>query len=179
MLQPCVSLEYEQTAGAAARRPFVWRDSVYLAHWIYYGRGQERMAISALDEPAGVVRLVHVLSPLPPAVAALKRAPGQAAEAHAESLSAVKGSTWEREKNWGLVEDRGQLVAFHTLLPCTVALTFKMSGDTTAVGGSAHVASRACYAGWAAAAVEATGALPPVLQPDCAAAAFKQANLRG
>ena len=79
----------------------MWRNSVYLAHWIYYGRGQERMAVSALDEAAGLVRLVHVLSPLPPAVAALRRASGQAAAAHAASLSDVEGSTWEREKNWG------------------------------------------------------------------------------
>ena len=137
----------------------MWRDRVFLAHWIYYGRGQERMAISVLDAHAGLVRLVHVLSPLPPALAALRRAPGQAAGAHAESLSAIKGSTWEREKNWGLVEDRGQLVAFHALLPCTVALAFDLSGNATAVGGSAHVASRACYSAWAASALEATGAL--------------------
>lgn len=162
MLEECISIENMQRAGAAARRPFVWRDSVFLAHWIYYGRGQERMALSALDEPAGLVRLVHVLSPLPPAIAALRHAAGQAAEDQGESLSAVKGSTWEREKNWGLLEDRGQLVAFHALLPCTVALTFNLSGNTTAVGGSAHVANRACYTGWAAAALEATGALPPV-----------------
>ena len=122
------------------------------------GGGEERMAISALDELAGLVRLVHVLSPLPPAVAALKRAPGQSAEAHAESLSAVKGSTWEREKNWGLVEDRGQLVAFHALLPCTVALTFNLSGNATDVRGSARLASRACYAGAAGAIARATGA---------------------
>ena len=146
-----------QTAAAAARRPFVWRDSVYLAHWIYYARGEERMAISALDEPAGLVRLVHVLNPLPPAVAALRRARGQAAASHAESLSAVQGSTWEREKNWGLLEDRGQLVAFHALLPCTMALTFDLPGNATAVGDSARMASRACHAGSAAAALEATG----------------------
>ena len=136
----------------------MWRDGVYLAHWIYYGRGEERMAISALDEPAALVRLVHVLSPLPREVAALRRAAGQAAAADAESLSAVAGSTWEREKNWGLVEDRGQLLAFHTLLPCTVALTFGQASDATDVGASARVASRACYTDLAAAALEATGA---------------------
>ena len=104
----------------------MWRNSVYLAHWIYYGRGQERMAISALDERAGLVRLVHVLSPLPPATTALKRAPRQAARAHAESLSAVKGSTWEREKNWGRVEDRGQLVM------CTILLLIPQSLESLA-----------------------------------------------
>ena len=118
------------------------------------------MAISALDEPARLVRLVHVLSPLPPAVAALKRAPRQAVAARAESLSAVQRSTWQREKNWGLLEDAGQLLAFHALLPCTVALAFNMSGNATAVGESARLAGRACFAGAAGAIAQATGARP-------------------
>lgn len=116
------------------------------------------MAISAFDEPAGLVRLVHALSPLPPAVAARKRPGGQATAAQAESLSAVKGSTWQREKNWGLLEDRGELLAFHALLPCTVALTFNRSGGATAVGASARPAGRACFAGAAGAIAQATGA---------------------
>ncbi|KAK9834907.1 hypothetical protein WJX81_007705 [Elliptochloris bilobata] len=163
-------LEYDSSYLAAAReagatffkcgdwRPFVWRDAVYLAHWIYYGRGEERMAISAPYERTGRVRLAHVLSPLPPAVAAAARTRHQAANARAESLSAVRGSTWAREKNWGLVEDRGALLVFHVLLPCTVVLALgDLAGNSTAVGASARVASRACFVGGAAAAAEATG----------------------
>lgn len=40
-------------------RPFVWRNEVYLGHWIAYMPGEERMAISRLDREEGAVKLVH------------------------------------------------------------------------------------------------------------------------
>ncbi len=149
--------------GAPPRRPFAWRGGVYLAHWIIFAPGEERMAISALDEAAGRVRLAHVLSPLPAAAEAAQRPDGRAAAAAAESLSAVAGSSFTREKNWGLAEDGGALLVFHALLPCTVTLAFELgSGDGNAsavnAGGAAQVASRACYTDAAEATLAATGA---------------------
>ncbi len=141
------------------RRPFAWRGDLYLAHWIYFAPGEERYAISALDEAAGVVRLVHVLSPLSPAVAAAQLPRGLRARVKAESLSSVGRATFTREKNWGLVEDRGELLVFHVMLPCTVVLAFDLSdGNATAVNDTARVASRACFADAAEAIAKATGA---------------------
>ena len=140
-------------------RPFAWRGDIYLAHWIYFARGEERMAISAIDEAAGLVRLAHVLSPLPPVVKAAQRTRGHQAAVRAESLSYVKGSTFTREKNWGLVEDRGELLLYHVLLPCTVVLAFDLSvGNVTTVNDTARVVGRACYSDAAEVIAEATGA---------------------
>jgi len=149
--------------GGVPRRPFAWRGGVYLAHWIIFAPGEERMAISALDEGAGRVRLAHVLSPLPAAAEAAQRADGRAAAAAAESLSAVAGSSFTREKNWGLAEDGGALLVFHALLPCTVTLAFELGGgdgnaSAADAGGAARVASRACYTDAAEATLAATGA---------------------
>ena len=117
------------------------------------------MAVSALDEEAGLVRLLHVLSPLPPAVAAARLAGRHAPVPKAESLSSVAGSTFAREKNWGLVEDGGELLLFYTLLPCTVVLAHDLSlGNATAVAATARTESRACFGGAAAAIARHTGA---------------------
>ena len=43
-------------------RPFVWRNEVYLGHWIGFLPAQERMAIARLDLDAGVVQYVHRFS---------------------------------------------------------------------------------------------------------------------
>lgn len=140
-------------------RPFAWRGNIYLAHWIYFARGEERMAISAIDEAAGLVRLAHVLSPLARAVEAAQRTKGHQAAVRAASLSYVAGSTYTREKNWGLVADRGELVLYHVLLPCTVVLAFDLSdGNATAVNNTARVVGRACYTGAAEVIARATGA---------------------
>ncbi len=140
-------------------RPFAWRGDIYLAHWIYFARGEERMAISTIDETAGLVRLAHVLSPLPPAVEAAQQTKGHQAAVRATSLSYVTGSTYTREKNWGLVEDNGELLSFHVLLPCTVVLAFDLSdGNVTAVNDTAQVVCCACYSDTAEAIAEATGA---------------------
>lgn len=62
-------------------------------------------------------------------------------------------------RNWGLVEDRSELLVFHALLPCTVVLAFDLDGgNASAPGASAHVATRACFAGAAHGTAKATGA---------------------
>ncbi len=117
------------------------------------------MAISALDEEAGLVRLLHVLSPLPPAVAAARLTGRHAPVPKAESLSSVAGSTFAREKNWGLLEDGGELLLFYTLLPCTVVLSYDLTlGNATALAATARAESRACFGGAAAAIARHTGA---------------------
>ena len=45
-------------------RPFVWRNQVFLGHWMAYLPAQERMAISYLNLTAGRVELVHRFSTL-------------------------------------------------------------------------------------------------------------------
>ena len=40
-------------------RPFVWRNQIFLGHWMAYLPAQERMAISYLNITAGRVELVH------------------------------------------------------------------------------------------------------------------------
>ena len=82
----------------ARRRPFAWRGQLWLAHWIIFAPGEERMAISAVDEATGLVRLVHVLSPLPARVEAAQHVDGSTGAEEAESLSAVQGSSFAREK---------------------------------------------------------------------------------
>lgn len=42
----------------------MWRDEVYLGHWIGFLPAQERMAIARLDLDAGIVRYVHRFSHL-------------------------------------------------------------------------------------------------------------------
>ncbi|KAK9841053.1 hypothetical protein WJX81_008184 [Elliptochloris bilobata] len=139
-------------------RPFAWKGQVWLAHWIIFAPGEERMAISSLDETTGDVHLAHVLSPIPGPVEVAQRVDGRSGAEEAESLSAVEGSSFAREKNWGLAEDRSELLVFHALLPCTVVLAFDLNGaNVSAPGPSAHVASRTCFAGAAAAAATATG----------------------
>ena len=56
------------------------------------------MAVSAVDEASGRVRLAHVLSPLPPRVEAAQHVEGRSGAEEAESLSAVQGSSFAREK---------------------------------------------------------------------------------
>lgn len=88
---------FEHLPGAPYR-PFAWRGQLWLAHWIIFAPGEERMAISAVDEATGLVRLVHVLSPLPARVEAAQHVDGNAGAEEAESLSAVQGSSFAREK---------------------------------------------------------------------------------
>ena len=45
-------------------RPFVWRNQVFLGHWMAYQPAQERMALSYLNLTAGKVELVHRFSTL-------------------------------------------------------------------------------------------------------------------
>ena len=45
-------------------RPFVWRDEIFLGHWMAYLPGQERMALSVLNLREGKVELVHRFSAL-------------------------------------------------------------------------------------------------------------------
>ena len=57
------------------------------------------------------------------------------------------------------MEDRSELLVFHALLPCTVVLAFELDGgNASAPGASAHVATRACFAGAAHGTAKATGA---------------------
>ena len=57
------------------------------------------------------------------------------------------------------MEDRGELLVFHALLPCTVVLAFDLDGgNATALGRSARVNTRACFAGAAHGTAKATGA---------------------
>ena len=148
--------------GLFAGRPFVWGDEIFLAHWMSHARGVERMAISAVDEAAGLVRLVHVLGPLPREAAPAQRGARQGHDSLRACLtSLVRGSTDTGSKDWGLVADHGQLLAFPALLPCTVVLAFG------AADASARVASRACFADAAEAIKQATGAHSARLLHTC------------
>lgn len=42
----------------------MWRNEVYLGHWIGFLPAQERMALARLDLDAGIVRYVHRFSHL-------------------------------------------------------------------------------------------------------------------
>ena len=46
-------------------RPFIWKNEVYLGHWIGFLPAQERMAVARLDMEAGVVRYMYRFSHLP------------------------------------------------------------------------------------------------------------------
>lgn len=45
-------------------RPFIWKNQIYLGHWVGYLPAQERMAISVLNLEKGKTELVHRFSSL-------------------------------------------------------------------------------------------------------------------
>lgn len=142
--------------AAPCGRPFAWKGTLYLAHWVAFAFPTERMAISSVDEAGGAVRLEHLLSPLPPAVAEAQYTRGQR-RTEAERRAAAADPASVREKNWGFAADAERLLVFHALLPCTVVLAFDLRAGALQAGASARVESRACFSGAAAATALATG----------------------
>ncbi len=143
--------------AAPCGRPFAWKGTLYLAHWVAFAFPTERMAISSIDEAGGAVRLEHILSPLPAAVAEAQYARGQQ-RTEAERRAAAADPASVREKNWGFAADRERLLVFHALLPCTVVLAFDLGrAGALHAGAGARVESRACFSGAAAATALATG----------------------
>ena len=63
-----------------------------------------------------------------------------------------KGPGFKREKNWGFVEEGGDLMIYYALLPCTVVLQFDMGQPDGVV-----MRARTCYDAQAAAIQEQTG----------------------
>jgi len=160
----------ERTGAAAdsrttgGSRPFAWRGAVHLAHRVRLAPGEERMAISSIDEAGTSVHLEHVLSPLPALEAAaevLRHATGQAGE-QAAPLPTEAGPAHARGGGWGLFEDRGRLLMYQAFLPCTVAVQIILEdADGPRSGSSARVVGGACVADAAASIAAATGARLP------------------
>ncbi|BDA41016.1 hypothetical protein COCOBI_01-6710 [Coccomyxa sp. Obi] len=140
-------IEGAQVYKAADWRPFLWRNELYVGHWIAYMPGQERMAISKVDLQNGVMRLVHRFSTLSSCTEnslmpnqGVKQ-PGVLTLLDILSMGqARKKEEFRREKNWGFWEDNGKLYILYGILPCTVVLEFNPDQPS-----QPSVRSRTCY----------------------------------
>ncbi len=67
---------------------------------------------------------------------------------------------FKREKNWGFVEEGGDLMIYYALLPCTVVLQFDMGQPDGVV-----MHARACYDAQAATIQQQTGKFAQMSSP--------------
>ena len=144
--------------NAFCRRPFIWKNEVYLGHWIGFLPAQERMAIARLDMDAGIVRYEYRFSQLSDEIESAQH-PDLASDKQAGAslrVGAFKKNEKpgiKREKNWGFVEEDGALMIYYALLPCTVVLEFDMGQPDGVL-----LRSRTCYDEQAAVIQQQTGA---------------------
>ena len=60
----CCTISHMPDIPCCCYRPFVWKNQIYLGHWVAYLPAQERMAISVLNLEKGRTELVHRFSSL-------------------------------------------------------------------------------------------------------------------
>ena len=60
----CCTISHMPDIPCCWYRPFVWKDQIYLGHWVAYLPAQERIAISVLNLEKGRTELVHRFSSL-------------------------------------------------------------------------------------------------------------------